>query len=51
MSTALQAAAPGHHLKLDADGVLNVDHRMYLELKSRQHCAQLVNFERIVALD
>jgi hypothetical protein len=49
MSLAFQSVAPGNYFEFAPDCVLDADHRVHLEYKCREHGAELVNREWIVA--
>src|SRR5271155_4894041 len=50
MLLALYSVAPGHHFKFSPDCVLYGNYGTRLELKRREHRAELVNRQRIVAV-
>src|ERR1700691_897942 len=50
MSLAFQSIAPGDYFEFAPNCVLDADHRVHSEYKCREHRAELVNRQRIVAV-
>ena len=50
MSLAFESIAPGNRFQFDPDSVHDGNHRSRLEYERRQHRAELMNGQRIVAI-